>query len=128
MNTLSETHVATLNGLYDKIAKTWNAGDRSYYLEVHQNCTFMAPNAEALTSREDIQAFVDAFPPGTAQFTVDQISGNTGLAVVQGKYAVDNPDGSVLDQGKFIGVYEMTASGEFEMTHAIWNTSLPQVI
>ena len=124
-NSLTEEHKASIASLYDKIMDTWNSGDRSFYVDVHENSQFMLPNSNTMTSRAEIQAFVDVFPPGVANFSLDQIIGSTSCAVVQGRYQMDDPDGSLLDRGKFIGAFEMTDAGEWSMTHAIWNTSQP---
>ena len=37
-------------------------------------------------------------------------------------------DGELMDKGKFLDLFEKTGSGEWDMTHAIWNSDLPVAV
>lgn len=124
-STLSDVNKTYFTDLFNNIASAWNQGDREPYIAKHANCVFMVPNSETLTEPDSIRQFVEGFPEVNLQFQIVDVWGSRSHAGIQGKYNILNPDGSLMDKGKFIGAFEENPDEQWKMTHAIWNSDFP---
>ena len=124
-NTLAEVDKTYFTDLFNSIANAWNQGDREPYITKHANCIFMVPNIEALTKPDTIRDFVENFPEVGLQLEVVNAWGSSSYVGTHGKYKILNPDGSLMDKGKFMGAFEENPDEQWKMTHAIWNSDLP---
>lgn len=122
---LTEIDKDYFENFWPNIEKAWNEGDREPYIRGHENAMYMVPNGKTLSTPSDIRAFVESFPEGKANFSNFDIRGNQGLVGVKGDFQASNPDGTILDKGKFLALFEKNTTGKWEMTHAIWNSDLP---
>ena len=111
--------------LFNDISAAWNQGDREPYIVKHVNCTYMVPHSETLADPASIRQFVEGFPEVTLEFQIVDAWGGNSYAGIHGKYNILNPDGSLMDKGKFIGAFVEDPDEEWKMTHAIWNSDLP---
>jgi hypothetical protein len=124
-NTRAEVDKTYFTDLFNSIASAWNQGDREPYITKHVNCVYMVPNGETLSDPNSIRQFVEDFPEVSLQFEIVDAWGGGGRAGIHGKYNILNPDGSLMDKGKFIGAFEENPDEKWKMTHAIWNSDLP---
>lgn len=94
-----------------------------------EDAVIMPPNHPALRGRDEILAFMQAFPKVTkAEFHVDEVDGRGDLAYVTGRYsltleAADAP-GPVEDVGKFIEIRRRQADGSWKVSRDIFNSDL----
>jgi ketosteroid isomerase-like protein len=89
----------------------------------------MPPNAEAVESRVDIQAFLEAFPTITTfTSTAVYVGGSGDFAYARGTYSllmtVEGADTPTPDRGKWMVVYERQADGSWLAASEIWNSDL----
>lgn len=124
-NGLTETDVTYFQNQWPKIQEAWNNGDREPYIAAHATSNYMVPHGETLTGAADIRSYVEAFPEGRVDFSGFDIMGNQALVAVKGDFAYNYPSGELMDKGKFIGLFQKDVSGNWEMTHALWNSDLP---
>ena len=124
-NTLSQEDKTYFTDLFNNISSAWNQGDREPYIAKHIDCVYMVPHSETLTESDSIRQFIEDFPEVTLQFQIVDVWGNYSYAGLHGKYSIMNPDGSLMDKGKFIGAFEENPDEKWKMTHAIWNSDLP---
>ena len=122
---LSDADLEYFENFWPKIEEAWNAGEREPYIIGHENSNYMVPHSQTLSSPSDIRSFVEEFPDCTTQYSDFEIRGNQGLVAVSAKFAVNNMEGRQMDKGKFVALFERAGSGDWEMTHAIWNSDLP---
>ena len=124
-NSLTAPDQAYFENFLPNIAKAWNAGDREPYIQGHEHSVYMVPHAQTLSNPTEIRAFVEGFPECTTEYSDLEIMGNQELVAVQGKFLVNQLDGSLLDKGKFVGLFTKSDGGEWQLSHAIWNSDLP---
>ena len=124
-NTLSEQNKAYFTDLFNNISNAWNQGDREPYIVKHCHSVFMVPHSETLIGADSIRKFVEDFPDVNLEFQIVDVWGNFNYASIHGKYNIMNPDGSLLDKGKFMGAFKENPDEKWKMTHAIWNSDLP---
>lgn len=93
------------------------------------DAVMMPPNQPALRGKEEIQAFMEGFPPVTRiDFDVDEIEGYGDLAYVTGTYAMtlepgDAP-GPVEDRGKYIEIRRKQPDGRWLLSRDVFNSDL----
>lgn len=124
-NTLTEADISYFQNKWPKMQEAWNMGDREPYIAAHKTSNYMIPFGETLTGAADIRSYVESFPEGRVDFSGFDIMGNQGLVAVRGDFAYNLPNGDLMDKGKFIGLFQKNAAGDWEMTHALWNSDLP---
>ena len=124
--TLTQPTTAYFTDLYNHIADSWNQGDRGPYVQtMAANCVYMVPNGDTLIGTDAIQEFVNVFPDVTSAYEVVNVWGTPEVTNLHGKWSAVNPDGSLLDKGKFIAIFSKDSQGTYKITHAIWNSDLP---
>jgi hypothetical protein len=124
-NTPSELGKAYFTDLFTDIANAWNQGDREPYITKHVNSVYMVPNNATLDNPDSIRQFIDDFPDVNLQFDIIDVWGSQSHAGIHGRYNIFNPDGSLMDKGKFMGAFKEDSDEQWKMTHAIWNSDLP---
>ncbi len=123
---LSDEDRAYLENLIPSIGVSWNAGDRQPYVDRYANdAIYMVPNQTLLDNKAAIREFVYGFPDVKAKFTTMEIGGSSSLAYIRGIYVLTDPQGNLLDKGKFLDLMKKNADGHWEGTHDIWNSDMP---
>ena len=107
--------------------KAFNAGDVEGVASLYtENAHVMPPNGEMARGREAVRAsfssMIDADLTGELESVEANASGE--LAYRVGKYVVKSGDGTVVDRGKFIEIWEKV-DGQWMIDADIWNSSLP---
>lgn len=90
----------------------------------------LPPNQPAVTGREAITAWMNAYPPITAFTTgIDEIAGAGDVAYVRGHYAImvmlPGAKEAVADSGKFLTIHRRQADGSWPMTLDMFNSDKP---
>ncbi len=121
---------ATIRASADTYVELTLAGDFAALAErFTSDAVVMPPNAEAVNSRADIQAFLEAFPTIT-QFvsTPDDVGGSGDWAYATGTYSLlatpEGADQPAPDRGKWMVVFERQADGSWLTAAQIWNSDL----
>lgn len=111
--------------VFDDIAQRWNSGDRMPYVNVYDDeSVYMIPHGELLIGKAAIKDFVFSFPEVTQEYSIVEVLGKPGLTVVRGAFILKNPEGGLMDKGKFLTVFKTGTHGEWIQTHGIWNSDL----
>lgn len=86
------------------------------------------PNSEMVKGRDAIQAFWKGFIDAGlgAQIETVEIESDGKLGFEVGKYAIMDPAGKTVDQGKYVVVWKKE-EGSWKMYRDIWNSSLPMM-
>jgi uncharacterized protein (TIGR02246 family) len=118
----------------DAAEKQWmtafNGGDASAVANIYTtDARLMAPNADIIEGRSDIEGFVKGFVATGAQIKFDLITVHETpeLAVAVGRYEMDipTPDGPQKDNGKYIEVWAKQSDGSWLIQEDIFNSSVP---
>lgn len=125
-NTLAHPQTSYFTDLFNYIADSWNQGDRGPYVDnLASDAVYMVPNSETLIGTSAIREFVEVFPDVTSAYEVVNVWGTPDIINVHGKWSAINPDGTLLDKGKFIAIFSKDSVGTYKITHTIWNSDLP---
>ena len=122
---LTKDDLNYFKNLWPNMAKAWNNGDREPYIIAHKDSIYMVPHSQTLSDPDEIRSFVEGFPENKSQFFDFDIRGNQKLVAVSAKFVLHDMDNKLMDQGKFIALFEKAATEKWSMTHAIWNSDLP---
>jgi ketosteroid isomerase-like protein len=91
------------------------------------DATLYPPNSDAISGSENIQAYWQAgFDAGigTGKIETDSATAYGDTAIENGTFEIYAADGSLIDKGKFIGIWKNVA-GEWKFYNDIWNSSMP---
>ena len=117
--------IAAENGRFmDAFRQRDAAGMAALYTESGQ---LLPPNAGTMTGREAIQAFWQAVMDmgvQEAQLDIDEVLAYGDTAVEKSRFVLYGAERQVLDQGKYIVVWQQE-SGQWKMHRDIFNSSLP---
>ena len=106
--------------------ESWNSGDREPYVNRYSpDAIFMAPNLETLNGRDAIQEFAISYPEIHLEFPIVEIFGTAGHVNIRGTYVITDPDGTFMDKGKYLSVWQKSTDGNWQLTHDIYNSDLP---
>jgi len=122
---LTKADLDYFKNFWPNMALAWNNGDREPYIIGHENSIYMVPHNQTLSNSADIRSFVEGFPEVKAEFFEFDIMGNQELVAVSAKFLLRDMNNELMDKGKFIALFDKTVSGNWNMTHAIWNSDLP---
>ena len=122
---LSKSDLEFFENFWPNIEEAWNNGNREPYIAGHENSTLMVPHGETLSSPASIRSFTESLPECTVHFFGFDIMGNQGLVAVRADFSLEEPNGALMDKGKFVALFAMNSPGTWELTHAIWNSDLP---
>ena len=122
---LTEADLEYFKKLWPNMAMAWKNGDREPYIKAHENSIYMVPHSQTLSNSADIRSFVEGFPEHKPEFFDFDIRGNQEFVAVSAKFLLNDMDNEFMDKGKFIALFEKTSLGNWNMTHAIWNSDLP---
>lgn len=114
-------------------AKAWmnayNAGDAAGLAALYAtDAMLLAPGAEPIEGREAIQAYwqtaMDATPGATSQLTTKEVHQmGRDMAVEVGAFVSTGADGSHLDHGKYVVIWQRTDDG-WKLARDIYNSSM----
>lgn len=104
-----------------------NAGDVEALTAMYaEDCRILPPNGELGQGRAAAAAafgeMIDAGLTGTLETVEARIAGDIGYRV--GTYALQGPDGSQVDRGKFVEVWRQV-DGDWRISNDIWNSDMP---
>jgi len=104
-----------------------NAGDVEAVAALYaEDARLLPPNAAMTQGREAVRqefgAMVAAGLKGELATLEAVVAGDIGYKV--GTYTVMGPDGSVIDRGKFIEVWQQVG-GDWQIINDIWNSDMP---
>ena len=106
--------------------ESWNEGKPDPYVDRYsEDVVYMAPNKETIIGKEGIRKHVMAFSAVHVEFPPSEIFGTSNLAIVQGNYVINDPEGNLLDKGKYLNVFQKLPDGNWVVTHDIHNSDLP---
>ncbi len=91
------------------------------------DATLYPPQSEAITGAENIQAFWQAgFDAGLGSGVIhtDTATAYGDTAIENGTFEIYAADGSLIDKGKFIGIWKKV-EGVWKFHNDIWNSSMP---
>lgn len=121
---------ASITSQSEKFGVAMMAADwEAISLHYSADAVLYAPNAPAVTGREEIKKFFAAFPP-VKDFVAKsiEIEGYGDLAYHRGTvtFTMVMPDGKeVKESGKFIEIYRKQADGSWLMTRDMFNSDTP---
>ena len=105
----------------------FDAGNIDALVELYsEDARLMPPNGQATLGRDAVEAAFSGMLEaglGLDLQTVDTLAAGD-LAYRVGTFTMAAPDGSPVDQGKFIEVWRQI-DGAWQMTNDIWNSDLP---
>lgn len=109
-------------------SEAYNAGDIEAVAAMYTEDTrILPPNGEMARGRDVVRAvfggMADAGIKADLQSVEAMVAGDMGYKV--GTYSLTGPDGSQLDDGKFIETWRRV-NGEWMITNDIWNSDSPQ--
>lgn len=111
-----------------ELSAAYAAGDAataaSFYTE---DAIFLAPNMDAVSGREAIQEFMqDALDMGLngVKLRMQELEVFVDTAVEIGTYEIQEEDGTMVDEGKFMAVWKKI-DGAWLIHRDITNSSLP---
>ncbi|NNE76820.1 MAG: hypothetical protein HKN31_07075 [Pricia sp.] len=122
---LTDADKEYFENFWPNIANAWNNGDREPYIKGHENSIYMVPNSETLSDQIDIRSFIEEFPDCIMNYSDFDIRGNQGLVGVRGNYSLNDMNDEFIDKGKFLVLFDKTETGDWCLTHGIWNSDLP---
>ena len=104
------------------------AGDAQALATLYaENGMLLPPNSDFVSGTAAIQEFwqavMDAGVAG-AKLTVEEAQGLDDTAWEVGRYALYDPAGSTIDEGKYIVLWKRTEAG-WRLHRDIWNSSRP---
>jgi uncharacterized protein (TIGR02246 family) len=106
----------------------WSKGDAAAVAALYTaDGQLLPPNGDVVTGPEAIQTFWQgAMDAGIASATLTTIEAMAvdSLAYEVGNYALVGPDGTPIDEGKYIVIWHRTPDG-WRLYRDIWNTSRP---
>lgn len=106
--------------------ESWNKELREPYLDRYSDdAIYMAPNVETIEGIAGIREYVISFPDVKIGFPIVDIWGNSELANIRGTFVINDPDGNLLDKGKYVSVWQKSAAGNWQLTHDIFNSDMP---
>jgi ketosteroid isomerase-like protein len=111
----------------DAWEEAFNAADIEGVAALYtEQARMMSPNAPMGTGHEavrnDIGAMVEAGLRGNLDTVEAMVAGDLGYRV--GTYTINAPDGSVVDEGKFIEIWRQV-DGEWKIANDIYNSDRP---
>jgi ketosteroid isomerase-like protein len=111
----------------DDFQEALNNGDVEGLVSLYApDCRLMPPNGPMMEGHDAVRtmfgAMIDAGLKGELKTVESMVLGDSGYKV--GTFKVLLPDGSVMDQGKFMEVWKKTDSG-WLMSNDIWNSDMP---
>ncbi|MCB2220266.1 MAG: DUF4440 domain-containing protein [Bacteroidetes bacterium] len=106
----------------------FNNGDAaSVVTNYTESAQLFPPNRDIIAGRENIQKFWQSvMDMGVKKVELETIAAQAcgGNATERGKYRLYSEDGSQIDQGKYIVVWNKV-SGVWKLQYDIWNSSNP---
>jgi uncharacterized protein (TIGR02246 family) len=108
----------------------FNGGDASGVAQLYTDgARLLAPGADIVEGRSDIEGFIKGFIQTGAKLTFDLLTvhESADLCASVGRYTMDFPAGSGAPQdlGKFIEVWARQSDGSWLMVDDIFNSNLP---
>jgi len=109
--------------------KAYNAGDAAAIAALYtEDGMVLPPNAGASTGRKAIQDFLTkdlaANKGNTIEIESVESSKSGDLGFARGTWRMKDPQGKILDEGKWVEVRKMV-DGQWRISHDIWNSDLP---
>lgn len=132
-----KTSATSISGLTDKdkeffqkvtvnAYESFTKGDREPYINRYSaDAIFMAPNMETLKGKEAIKKFVLDYPSIQLEFPIAEILGTANHANIRGTYVINDTTGKFLDKGKYVSIWQKDATGNWVITHDIYNSDIP---
>jgi uncharacterized protein (TIGR02246 family) len=106
----------------------FNSADASGVANLYtQDARMMAPNADIIQGRSEIEGFVKEFVQTGAQLSFDLLTVHEApdLCVAVGRYQMDFPSGAApQDLGKYIEVWKRQSDGSWLVVDDIFNSNL----
>ncbi|UZR97757.1 YybH family protein [Chondrinema litorale] len=105
----------------------WNEGNREPYLARYsEDVVYMLPNGETVEGLNNVRDYVMNYPEGlTVKFPVVEFIGKGDLINVRGVFTIYNSEGTLVDKGKYLNVWQRNANDKWEVTHDIFNSDMP---
>jgi len=128
---ISEEDKTTISNQVAAFATAINAKDFATAASVYaDDVVFMPPNGEAITGRDNVRAWMAAYPPfSNFVNTSVEIEGVGDLAYNRGTFELDvTPPGATAplhDKGKYFEVLRRQPDGSWKVTRAMFNSDLP---
>lgn len=123
--------VAQENAALIETSNTWdtlfNQGDIAGLATIYtEDCRVLPPNQEMLEGRDAVRALFGDLAEGGFQSKLEILEtlAAAGIGYQVGRYTLEDPDGAVVDQGKFIEVWK-EVDGEWKISNDTWNSDLP---
>lgn len=123
-----EEVTAAIEAASDAFAEAFNAGDVEAVAAMYtEDAVVLPPGKEAIEGRAAIQADLAAdlaaMEGMVLTFETNEVQAAHGHALEVGGYTIEGADGSHVDHGKFIAIWENTDDG-WKMSRDIWNSSM----
>ena len=127
MNSSPDVHEAIV-AADQAFITTFNRGDAAGLAALYtENAQFLPPNSDFVKGRQAIQAAFQAFMDmGVKAVKLEtlEVEGYGDTASEVGRYILENEDGQVLDQGKFLVIWKQEA-GQWKLHRDMINSNMP---
>ena len=135
---LAKGDIVAMKNLTEVYADAWLADDRDAVMAVFTSDAVLMPHhgADAVVGDEAIRGFFwPAEGPAVSvtdfELTPSEITGNDGLGVVRGRFALSfsmEGGGEVYSNaGNYVMVLRKRPDGSWRISHYIWNDPVPEV-
>ena len=109
--------------------RAFNAGSSADVSMVYSSdAVLLPPNSAMVTGRDAISTYFDPFFTSGQRVTISLVPAETrvsgSLAYRTGTFQIKTADGSVVDDGNFMEIWERIG-GEWLLIRDIWNSSRP---
>jgi ketosteroid isomerase-like protein len=112
----------------EEFMAAFDANDAARLTAVYSSdATLYPPNSEPIRGSEDIEGFWQAgFDMGlsSGKISTTKATAYGDTAIEEGTFEIYAADGSLIDKGKFIGIWKKV-DGKWKFHNDIWNTSMP---
>jgi uncharacterized protein (TIGR02246 family) len=108
--------------------KAFNGGDAAGVAAIYTDgARLMAPNAESVDGRSNIEGFCKEFIATGAQLTFELLTvhESADMCASVGRYVMTFPGDAPEDRGKFIEVWTRQGDGSWLIADDIFNSDLP---
>jgi len=121
---LADAEIEYFEDLLPQVGEAWNSGDREPYIKLNENAIYMVPHSKTLSNPSDIRAFAEGFPECKTIYSDFDVRGNDGIVSLRGRFLITDMEDNMMDNGKFLALFERNDTNEWQLTQTIWNSDL----
>ena len=123
---LTEVDKQYIRDVTANVQDNWNKGNKVPYVDrFSSDASYMAPNMETLVGKDAIRNFANSFPELKLKFSIIELEGSSKYAYLRGAYTLTTAADSLVDRGKFLGIWKKTPENTWLLTHDKFSSDLP---